>query len=337
MRHIVNKLTFLSATIPILVKYYKMRGATMKHYLSFDIGGTQIKFAVMTERGDIIEKNKIDTAVRGEQIISDIVALKEQLQKKYSLQGAAFSLPGFVNVDTGFLKTAGAITDFFAINFKEIMTEKLGLAVELENDVNCVALAEKWLGNAQDSDNFICITIGTGIGGAIFVNGQLVRGHSYMAGEFGYMLSDNLFNSKAATATTFSHCASVRDGLIAQYCQQEQQPLGNVTGHDVYRLAQQGDQVALQTIDTFYQNIAIGLYNLTFTLNPEKILIGGAISAREEIFPAVKGKFQEIINANPALKNFSVEDFVTIDSTYFKNDSGLIGALYHFLQISKLP
>lgn len=307
----------------------------MNPYLSFDIGGTQIKFAVLTESGDIIEQDEIDTSNNGEQIMNDIVQIKTQLAAHYELQGVAFSMPGFVNVETGYLQTGGAINDFNEINFKEIMSEKLALPIELDNDVNCVAFAEKWLGNAKNSDNFICMTIGTGIGGAVWVNGKISRGHHYMAGEFGYMLTNNIFKVKNKSTSTMSFSASIRAGLIDNYCDQQQIESHNLSGVDIYQLAEQGDEIAQQVIDDFYQSIAIGLYNLTFILNPQKILIGGAISTRSEIFSAITHKFQQIINETPIIKRFLVEDLITIESTYFKNDSGLIGALYHFLQMQK--
>ncbi|MFT6907791.1 MAG: beta-glucoside kinase [Oleiphilaceae bacterium] len=307
----------------------------MKHYLSFDIGGTQIKYAVLTDCGDIVEQNEIDTANHGEQIIGDIVDVKKQLAEKYTLQGVAFSIPGFVDVETGFLQTGGAIEDFFGINFKEIMVEQLGLPVELENDVNCVAFAEKWLGKAKNINDFICITIGTGVGGTIWVNGKIVRGHNYMAGEFGYMLTNSQFTEKENKISTLSSTGSVHEGLIRTYCTQTRQGTDQVSGLDIYHLADQGDIIALQVIDEFYQNIAIGLYNLTFTLNPQKILIGGAISNREEIFPAINQKFQKILDAFPSPNRFLVGDLISIESTHFKNHSGVIGALYHFLQMIK--
>lgn len=308
----------------------------MKYYLSFDIGGTQIKFGILTAEGNIIEKSKIDTKNNGEQIINDIVTVKERLASQYNLQGVAFSMPGFVNVETGYLKTGGSIPDFYGINFKEIMQEKLGLPVELENDVNCVAFSEQWHGNAKDCDNFICITIGTGIGGALCLNGQISRGHSYMAGEFGYMLIHNIFsNVKNKSTCTLSATGSVKQGLISNYYEQKKIDKNKLSGVDIYQLADEGDLIASKVINEFYQSIAIGLYNLTFILNPEKILIGGAISNRTEIFPAIIREYQSIITEHPDLKGFAVKDLVSIESTHFKNESGLVGALYHFLQMRK--
>lgn len=308
----------------------------MKNYLSFDIGGTQIKFGVLTEKGDILEKGKIDTELDGQSIISNIVKIKAKYARLYCLEGVAFSVPGFVNVETGYLQTAGAIDDFYGINLKDIMTEKLALPVEIENDGNCVAIAEKWQGNAEKVANFICITIGSGIGGAIFINDQISRGHQYMAGEFGYMLTHNFFEAEDKGKTSMSFSASVKQGLRRRYCDAKPDLLMvQTSGEDIYQLAAQGDRTAAKVIDEFYQNIALGLFNLTFILNPQKILIGGAISERAELFPAVKQKFQEIIDAHGLLEQFTVSDFVTIESCKFNNDSGIVGAVYHFMKMAE--
>lgn len=307
----------------------------MKYYLSFDIGGTQMKYGVLTQQGDIIEQGKLDTASTGAQVINDIIDVKIRFASKYKLQGAAFSIPGFVNVATGYLPNAGAIDDFFGINFKDIMQDRLGLPVELDNDGNCVALAEKWLGKGKGCDNFVCMTIGTGVGGAICLNGEVVRGHNYMGGEFGYMLINNIFKAEQKTHCSMNFTASIREGLIGKYRMLNPQGSTDLSGVDIYQLADRGDKAALQVIDEFYQCIALGLYNLTFILNPEKILIGGAISTRPDLYPAIKQKFQEILDQHKKSSRATVDQLVKVESAHFKNDSGLIGALYHFLQMTK--
>jgi len=308
----------------------------MKYYLAFDIGGTTIKFGVLDQDANILAKDKVTTELSGSSIIANILKIKKKYSALYDLQGVAFSMPGFVNVETGYLQTGGAIQDFYGINFKEIMTEKLALPVELENDANCVALAEKWMGTAQDTDNFICITIGTGIGGAIFVNNKIVRGHSYMAGEFGYMLINNIFESEHPENAAMSQSASVKEGLRDAYVNAKGNlSVEEVSGEDVYRFAKEGDPVAKKVIAKFYQSIAIGLYNLTFILNPEKIIIGGAISERDEIFAKIEESFQQILDSQGPLKKIRVADFVSIEHCQFNNDSGLIGAVYHFLNMTQ--
>ncbi|MGB5444738.1 MAG: ROK family protein [Psychromonas sp.] len=308
----------------------------MKFYLSFDIGGTNIKYGVLNELGEVLQRGKVKTKLSGDTIINSIVAIKEKYAPLYAFEGVAFSVPGIVNIKTGYLKTGGAIKDFYEFDFKKILMEKLSLPVELDNDVNCVALAEKWQGNAQSSKNFLCMTIGTGIGGAIFLNGQLIRGHQYMAGEFGYMLTEDIFSSDDKHVTV-SDKASLRDGLRLRYAKHRGDlTVDQVSGEDIYHLAEQGDILAKQTIAEFYQSLAMALYNLTFALNPEKILIGGAISERSEIFTAIKQNFQKILAFHNDLQTFSVEQLVTIENCKFNNDSGLIGAVYHFITMAKL-
>ncbi|WP_372882083.1 ROK family protein [Psychromonas sp.] len=308
----------------------------MKYYLAFDIGGTTIKFGVLDENANILVKDKISTDLKGSTIIANLVKIKEKYAAHYDLAGVAFSMPGFVNVQTGYLQTGGAIKDFYGVSFKQMMTEKLALPVELDNDVNCVAMAEKWKGNAQNLANFICVTIGTGIGGAICINNQICRGHSYMAGEFGYMLINNVFQSEHPDNTTMSQTASVKEGLREAYVNAKGNgELEAISGEDIFRFAQQGDPIAITVIDKFYQSIAVGLYNLTFVLNPEKIIIGGAISSRDEILAEIKQKFQQIIDSQAPLKNFSVADLVSIESSKFNNDAGIIGAVYHFLNMAE--
>jgi len=307
----------------------------MRFYLAFDIGGTNLKFGVLNEQGDILQRGKVQTALSGDAIINSIVMIKEKYAPLYAFEGVAFSVPGFVDIESGYLKTGGAITDFHEFNFKQTLMAKLSLPVEVDNDVNCVALAEKWQGNAQGSKNFLCMNIGSGIGGAIFLNDQLIRGQQYMAGEFGYMLTGNIF-ACADKQVIMSDTASVMGGLRRGYIKLKGDlTLEQVSGEDVYHLAEQGDPLAKQTIDEFYQHLAIGLYNLTFILNPEKILIGGAISNRSEIFMAIKQKFQEILATQGNLQAFSVDQLVTIESCKFKNDSGLIGAVYHYISMAK--
>lgn len=304
----------------------------MATYISFDIGGTDIKFGVLNEQGQVLEQGKVKTETCGEKIIATLVDIKDQWSKKFTFDGAAFSLPGFVDVNTGYLKTGGAIDDFYGFQFKDELSKRLSLPVELENDVNCVALAEKWRGKAQNVENFICITIGTGIGGAIYINNQMVRGHGFMAGEFGYMFTKNVFDIEDKATASMSFTSSVREGLRRRYSNLKNiNSIDNLSGKDIFGLASKGDDIAIKVIDDFYNNIAIGLYNLTFILNPEKIIIGGAISSREDLIFNIEDKFNQIIKSQGSINNFNVKELVSIEKSTFNNDSGLIGAVYHFL------
>lgn len=308
----------------------------MATYLSFDIGGTDTKYGVLNELGEILHKGKVKTGSSGDEIIQALVEIKQQLAQQYTFEGAAFSVPGFVDIESGYLKTGGAISDFSDFQFKQVMEEKLDLPIEVENDVNCVALAEKWLGKAKDSTDFICITLGTGIGGAFFINNQLVRGHNAMAGEFGYTFITYQHGTDDKASETMNLTASVRDGLRRRYALYNGLlNFDQLSGQDIFTLAQEGDTIAIRVIDEFYKSIAVGLHNLIFTLNPEKIIIGGAISERPELVTKVSNEIQQLIRALPVISALNVADLVTIETTSFKNDNGLIGAVFHFLLMSE--
>ncbi|UJF17452.1 ROK family protein [Vibrio sp. SS-MA-C1-2] len=303
--------------------------------LAFDIGGTQVKYGVVTKEGEILEKGAIDTSHSGDEIVANIVKIKNQLAKQYPLHGASFSMPGFVDVNSGYLETAGAIYDFYGLNFRDLMLEKLGLPVELDNDVNCVAMAEKWLGNGKGIDNFLCFTIGTGIGGAVVINNQIVRGHNFRAGEFGFTLANNPFKAERK-GNGLSDTASIYGGLRKKLVRRKPElNFDETSGKDVYRLAENGNKDAQQVIEAFYQSIAIGIYNLTFALNPQKVLLGGAISAREEIYPEITKALQYILEREAPQFKVQVSDFVTLESTAFNNDSGIIGAAHHFFMMAE--
>ena len=308
----------------------------ISNYLSFDIGGTDIKFGVVDSHGSILHRSKVEIPSRGDEIIQTIVNVKQELSQSFKFDGAAFSVPGFVNIETGYLKAGGSITDFCEFDFIKILTNKLSLPVEVENDVNCVALAEKWQGKAKEVNDFICITLGTGIGGAIYINNQLVRGFKSMAGEFGYTFINYMHESVDKASETMNQNASVRDGLRRRYALNKGiSNFSHISGVDIFLLAENGDSVAIKVIDEFYKSIAVGLHNLTFALNPEKIIIGGAISTRADLIPHITQEMEKLVKAIPVINNLNLNELVSIESTSFDNDNGLIGAVFHFLTMQK--
>lgn len=184
-------------------------------YLSFDVGGTNTKYSLIDSMGNILESDSVPTKDDRHEIFNKIKIVVEKYKEKgIDISGLAFSMPGVIDVERGHMITGGALFDMYDFPFKEELEKFLGLPVELENDVNCVALAEKWLGNAKECKNFLCMTIGTGVGGAIFINGEMVRGSNFSAGEFGFMITDRREDYEEAS---LSMSGSVRGGLIQTY------------------------------------------------------------------------------------------------------------------------
>lgn len=296
-------------------------------FLSFDVGGTKTKYSLVNESGEILESGSFSTKDNKEIIFSNVKSIVEEFKNKnYSIDGLAFSMPGVIDVKNGHMITGGALRDLYDFPFKEKLEQYIGIPVELENDVNCVALAEKWQGNAKDCENFVCLTVGTGVGGAIYIDGKMVRGTKYAAGEFGFMITDRRENYEEAS---LSMSGSVRGGLIQTYARKKGINWEELNGEKIFELAENGDKIALEVIDDFYTSLAYSVYNLSVSLNPEKILIGGEITRREDFIKIIEDKV-EIIKKDVCPLKMPI-----IERCKFLNDSGKIGAVYHFILNNK--
>lgn len=299
----------------------------MRTYMVFDIGGTYIKFAVMDEEANKLKSGKIPTPKDGLetflQTISDIVG---EYKDTYELQGIALSSPGAVDVKTGIIGGASAIPYIHGgESMTDLLRERTGLPISIENDANCAALAEGWLGAAKEVDYYICIVIGTGIGGSIVMNHSILRGASLHGGEFGYMIMGGAHNKgKAPLQSTWSLSAST-NALVREVERERSMAQGSLDGEAVFRLAEAGDPIAQSVISQFYKRLAIGIYNLQYALDPEKILIGGGISKRREV---IEGINRELSLLKDDISTLHIE----VEACQFDNDANLLGALFHFLQ-----
>ncbi|WP_312258433.1 ROK family protein [Romboutsia ilealis] len=289
------------------------------YYIVFDIGGTSIKYSIMTNDSEFIESDSIETPQQGEgktqKILVDII---NDYKTKYDIKGVAMSVPGGID-DDGYIHFMGQVKDLQCMYLNKYIKEHTGLNCIYDNDVNCVAMAEKYKGNAVDNKNFVCITIGTGIGGGIFINNQLYRGYRGMAGEFGInILEHRLSRLEDISMKTFSRLGSTYN-LIDRVNKLKN---SNLDGIQVFELAKE-DKDVQELIEDFYFSLAVGVYNIVYNFAPEKILLGGGVSSREDLI--------ENINRYLNLLNPEILDMVTISTCKFQNDSGKIGALYKYL------
>ncbi|MEH7097825.1 ROK family protein [Neobacillus vireti] len=294
----------------------------MKAYMVFDIGGTYIKYAVMDETAKKLKSGKLMTPKDGLEIfLQTLQRIVEQYSDDFELQGIAVSSPGSVDVKTGFIGGASAIPYIHGVNMTGIIKERTGLQTTIENDANCAALAEGWLGAAKGTDYYICIVIGTGIGGSIVLNQSILRGASLHGGEFGYMIMGAPFQEPLQG--TWSLVAST-NALVEEVKKGKLLGKGKLDGEEVFRLAEEGDSIAQECLTEFYKRLAIGIYNLKYALDPEKILIGGGISKRREVIDGINHELKGLRNEISTLA-------IEVEACQFGNDANLIGALFHFL------
>lgn len=283
--------------------------------IALDVGGTFIKFGLF-QNGKIIEKGEVstpkDSADEFYQVIAKLIE-----NRKDGLTGIAVSLPGFINPKTQVAVRAGALGYLSGDNIGEEIEKyiKVNVPIYVENDANCAAIAEKLAGNAQDVHDFIVVTLGTGVGGAIYVNNRLIHGKNFSTGEFGMMVTDY---SKFGFATLHEFAST--KALCDEYARKKGYPIGSVEGYQV--MSEVDDPIVKKIVEAWGMRVAICLYNLIVTLDPQRILLGGGISKNKDILPLVKKSLAKVSNYS---------DFATdIENCKFYNDAGLYGAYWAF-------
>ncbi|MBO1004816.1 ROK family protein [Pseudogracilibacillus auburnensis] len=288
----------------------------MKRFLAFDIGGTQIKYGLVDESGKILSDWLMDTEAHngGQSIIDKVIQAGKAIMADHQIAGVAISTAGQVDYQTGTIMGASdAIPNYVGIEVKKQISEALGLPVEVRNDVDCAGLGEQWLGN-HGVDHFIALTVGTGVGGAIVIDGKMYSGHAFSAGEWGYMLVEG---------EPFEHNASIT-GLIKFAKKYKEDRDWN--GKEIFDLYDQGDADIQLAVQSFYRYLAIGISNLIYIFNPEKVIVGGGVTARGELF------LNELRQAVEQYLQPSFYKNTEIVLATLSNHAGMVGAVYHFMQ-----
>lgn len=285
----------------------------MKQYVCLDIGGTAIKYGLIDDNGCIIEKSS--TPTEAERILDTAIGIVQHYKNTNEISGICISTAGMVDPQRGEIVYSGpTIPNYKGTRLKETMEKQFGVPCEVENDVNCANLAEFVSGASAGSDTSIMLTIGTGIGGSMILNGQLYRGWTYSAFEVGYMhMEDSDFQTLGA-ASILTSKVSERKGEPAQLW----------SGIRIFEEAKKGDAICSQAIDEMVDVLGKGIANICYVVNPQVVVLGGGIMAQEVY---LKDKIEKSVKKYllPILA-----DNTKILYAKHKNDAGMLGAFYHF-------
>jgi len=243
--------------------------------LAFDIGGTWVKVGVVDARGRLLFSDQLATQSEsdGTALLRRLLAVAEPLMARHAPAGIAFSTLGIIDPAEGRLVGAvEAITGYFGQSPKTSFESAFGVPVVVENDGNCVALAEGWTGAAAGVQHYLALSLGTGIGGGIVIDGRLYRGANGAAGEWGYMLVDG---------KVWEDHASPR-GLAA--AAEAARPGCGFDAEAVFAARDRGDAEMAAVLAAWFGLLATGLANLLVAFNPARVVIGGGITARGPAF-----------------------------------------------------
>ncbi|HHW36938.1 MAG TPA: ROK family glucokinase [Bacillales bacterium] len=311
-----------------------------KWIVGVDLGGTNTKFAFLSDDGNILYRWSIPTDVSngGKNIIPDIAS--SILQKLYEnnkttadVKGIGIGAPAFMNMETGFIYEA------INLGWKDIdiiseLERRLMLPVVIDNDANVAAIGEMWKGAGIDSKNLLCITIGTGIGGGIIINGEIVHGTNGMAGEIGHITVNPengiLCNcgKRGCLETISSGTGMVRQAITEINSYPESlvttayKQTGQLTAKIIVQAAIEKDPYALKIIDTTSYYLGLTVANIANTINPSRIVIGGGVSrAGSLLLDSIRKYFNQF--ALPRVQMGADLAIATLG-----NDAGVIGAAW---------
>ncbi len=293
------------------------------YYICIDIGGTSTKYAILNKNGELFVNGMIPTRVTKNKnyILTDIKKLVKDLleqYKMYEIKGICISSAGVVDPDKGEIIFSGpTIPEYKGTRIKQEIEKTFDILCEVENDVNCAALGEYWQGAGKNSESMVCLTLGTGIGGAVILNGKLLNGIGYTAGEIGYMEVNGEHIQNIASAKTLVK--------LIQEKKEKEGIKGKITGFNIFELAKQGDEICIDAISTIIKNLSVGIRNIIYLLNPQVIVIGGGIAEQKEY---MEEKIREEVNKGLVGDIFKKTEIRLAEKG---NQAGILGALYNFI------
>ena len=285
--------------------------------LCFDIGGTFIKYGLCDENFNLLEKDKIPTLAEngGQSIIERVIDIIEQYD---SIDRVAVSTAGQVDSENGIVVySTDNIPYYTGMRVKSLIENKTGIPTFVENDVNSAALGEAHFGAAKGVSDFICLTLGTGIGGAIFLNNKLYKGSASSAGELGHMIIHSGGKQCTCGGEGCYECYASASALIKAV--NKVSPV-ELNAFQIFEKDNIEKPEIRSEIDKWIDEIIVGLVNIIYIFNPSMIVLGGGIMNEDYIIELIDRKIYTRLMDN--FKN------VKIVRPKLGNDAGMIGAAY---------
>lgn len=299
-------------------------------YLGIDIGGTTIKYGFVDDRGHVYQKKSIETVDDKDQFLVNLQTIIEESLRQEEIEGIGISAPGIIDQE-GTMITAGAIKSMYGVCLKQELQKITQVPIVIENDANAAAIAEQWIGHAQGIPNYLCMVLGTGIGGGIIYQNELMRGAHGMAGEFGWMVIKEIYESGDIETKSLNQRAAVIGGLCFRYNQimvKEDPTFEPIWDAKEIFAKENDDHVAYDLIHSFYEDLSIGILNLISCFDPEVVLIGGGISANALFLERLRSTISKVAKRHHSIHYLMGKTIAPIKAAKLMNDAGIVGAVY---------
>jgi glucokinase len=306
--------------------------------IGVDIGGTSIKAGVITETGKILNSLQVQTATTPKKCINDIIKLISDLINDSSLtvkdiKGIGFGFPGMVNAKTGVVDFLPNLSGWENIPFSEEIEKAFGVKVAITNDANAHTLAEQKYGSAKGANNVVMLTLGTGVGGGVIIDGKLYEGEGSKGAELGHTTLilggkkcgcgrkgclEAYVSTNALIDQAKEQMQNDKSSILWQLCESNADKLN---GKIFFSALNNGDRTAEKVFEKYVEYLSEGILNFCNIFRPEIIVLGGGISAQGKVLTDKIIKYCK--ENNYGLKGAPE---VKITTASLHNDAGIIGA-----------
>lgn len=304
-------------------------------FLAADLGGTNLRMAVVDGAGEVLFRNRRGTPSAGNQadvieaLHSAIAECKQELGGECEFAAFGAAVPAIVNSREGLILRSPNLPELNDLPFAKRFSDDLGIPVVLENDANAAAVGERWKGASQGVLNSIHVTLGTGVGGGIIIDGSLVRGVDGTAGEIGHIAVEPEgvpcgCGSRGCVEQYASATAIVRiaKDLMREYPETSLRSNLQPTPLEVYEAGVKGDRLSIEVFRLVGTYLGIALGGLVNVLNPEVIVFGGGASAGWDLFiDHLRGEIKRRAFPHPAER-------VRLMRSELGDDAGILGAAF---------
>lgn len=291
----------------------------MKQYIALDIGGTAIKHGLISAEGLILtdQETPSEAHLGADQLLERVATIIENYIEREPVSGICISTAGVVDHLTGTIVHANDnIPGYSGTKLKDFFEARFGLPTAVENDARAAGLSEAYVGAAKDASIALCLTIGTGVGGAIIINKEVFHGAGHFAGEVGYMgMYGSDFEHEASTTALVQTVATAKD-IDANH----------LNGIEVFEMAAAGDEIAVNAIRLLCEKIAYGIANIAYIINPEVVVLsGGVVKQWPILYPLIREELDRILVPKMARQ-------IRLEAAVNGNRAGMLGAFWNFMK-----
>jgi glucokinase len=296
-----------------------------EYSIGLDLGGTNLRAAVISIEGKILEKISVYTnpTLGREAMLGEMVSAINDLRSRWGAKGLAgigVGVPGFILLKEGVIRNSNNLACLEDFPFRDEMERRLGTRFILENDANAAALGEKWMGAGREVDDLVLFTLGTGIGGGIITGGKVLHGFLGMAGELGHL---TVVPNGIPCGCGNQGCVERHASATAVTSMARVLGLGeNLSSKEVYEFGKKGDERALTVFRCMGEALGIALATMVNTFNfPLYLLSGGVLGAWDLFAPAM---LEEARRRSFTLRTTNTR----VEKAILGDEAGLFGAAY---------